>query len=137
MNDTDQFIDTVAENGLDSKRSVLIAQQILSHESGALSLEGLSYRNPDMSETTLKQYLDCLSSLGIVEETVVDTGGDIPDTYWVVTDQCVEEFEEMNILSGVEVLVVVDSVALKKTDRIEQIESFDGRPETDVNEMLM
>lgn len=115
---------------LDETRLRLL-QQILAHDTGALSVEELDYRNADVAERTIDYHLRQLDEEGVVERTKVDGGrNDLPNTYWAVTPTGVDLLEQLGFYEEVAVLSAADD-ALERTDRIREIEAYDRRPEPD------
>lgn len=118
---------------LDKKR-LRFVQQILAHDSGVLSVEELSYRNPDIESGTIDYHLRKLESAGLTERlSTDDPANDLPNTYWAVTGRGVARLDELGFYDEVEVLAVADE-ALERTERIERIEAFDARPQVDVSQ---
>jgi len=62
-----------------------------------------------------------------------DPANDLPDTYWTVTERGVARLDELGFDDEIEALAVADEM-LERTERIERIETFDGRPRVDVSE---
>ncbi len=118
---------------LDQKR-LRFVQQIIAHDSGVLSVEELSYRNPDIESETVDYHLRKLESVGLVERlSADDPANDLPSTYWAVTDRGVARLDNLGFYDEVEALAVADEM-LERTERIERIEAFDGRPRGDVSQ---
>jgi DNA-binding HxlR family transcriptional regulator len=118
---------------LSSETGLRVVQQILAHESSVLSVEELSYRNPETESGTIDYHLRELAKADIVERrSAVNCPNDLPNTYWAVTPRGVALLDDLGFYDEVEVLATADD-ALARTDRIERIESFAGRPtaETD------
>jgi repressor of nif and glnA expression len=115
-----------------TQQSVRFVQQILAHDSNVLSVEELSYRNPDIESATVDYHLRKLESAGLTERlSADDPANDLPDTYWTVTERGVARLDELGFYDEIEALVVADEM-LERTERIERIEIFDGRPRIDV-----
>ncbi|MFB6235292.1 MAG: helix-turn-helix domain-containing protein [Halopenitus sp.] len=108
-----------------------LVQQILASESGALSVEELDYRNTDLKKSTIDYHLRELSDRSIVTPLKADDpANDMPNTYWAVTEPGIALLKQLGFYSEIEVLAEADR-ALSRTSRIEQIETFPGRPEPD------
>ncbi|ERH12830.1 MAG: hypothetical protein J07HB67_01856 [halophilic archaeon J07HB67] len=121
------------ETLLDKKR-LRFVQQILAHDSGVLSVEELSYRNPDIELATVDYHLRKLESVGLTERlSADDPANHLPNTYWAVTDRGVARLDKLGFYDEVEALTVADEM-LERTERIERIETFDGRPQVDVSQ---
>ncbi|PSQ15820.1 ArsR family transcriptional regulator [Halobacteriales archaeon QS_8_69_26] len=115
---------------LDETRLRLL-QQVLAHDTGALSVEELDYRNTDVAERTIDYHLRQLDEEGVVERMKVDGGrNDLPNTYWAVTPIGVDLLKQLGFYEEVAVLSEADD-ALERTDRIREIEAYDRRPEPD------
>ncbi len=115
-----------------TQQSVRFVQQILAHDSNVLSVEELSYRNPDIESATVDYHLRKLESAGLTERlSADDPANDLPDTYWTVTERGVARLDELGFYDEIEALAVADEM-LERTERIERIEIFDGRPRVDV-----
>lgn len=105
-----------------------LVQQLLAADSGALSVEELSYRNPDLKDGTIDYHLRELADEGVVTKLKADDPvNDLPNTYWAVTETGVELLKPLGFYSEIAVLAEADT-ALDRTSRIKQIEGFDGRP---------
>ncbi|MEZ3116342.1 winged-helix domain-containing protein [Halobaculum sp. MBLA0147] len=110
-----------------------LVQQILAHETGALSVEELSYRNPEIERETVDYHLRKLEAQSLTERHSVDGGpNELPSTYWAVTECGVRRLDDLGFYDEVAVLEVADD-ALERTDRIERIEQFEERPAVDVS----
>lgn len=115
-------VDAVGETGL------RLLQQIVAHDSGALSVEELDYRNTDLVAETINNCLRELVADGVVQRLVVDSENDIPDTYWAVTPSGIHFLKRQGFYDEVAVLSAADD-ALERTDRIREIEQYGGRPD--------
>lgn len=115
-----------------------LIQQIIAHDSGVLSVEELDYRNTDLGRDQICDRLESLQKTGVVTELPADpVRDDMPSKFWAVTEQGIEELrtpgqsEQACILddasSAAEIMSAADD-ALKRSERIEKIEQFDGRP---------
>jgi hypothetical protein len=115
-----------------------LIQQIIAHESGALSVEELDYRNTDLGRDQIHDRLESLQKTGVVTALPADpVRADMPNKFWAVTEQGIEELrtrspsEQDGILhdasSAAEIMSAADD-ALNRSERIKNIERFDGRP---------
>jgi predicted ArsR family transcriptional regulator len=115
-----------------------LIQQIIAHDSGALSLKELDYRNTDLGRDQIRERLESLQKTGVVAALPADpVRDDMPSKFWAVTEQGIEELrtqvqsEQTSILheasSAAEIMSAADD-ALNRSERIEKIEQFDGRP---------
>lgn len=125
------------EEAIDRIRSILdetrlrLLQQILAYDDGALSVEELAYRNTDFKERTIDYHLRELEQRAVVTKLKADTPrNDLPSTYWAVTERGVELLKQLGFYEEIAVLSEADD-ALERTERIREIEGFDGRPEPD------
>lgn len=106
-----------------------LIQQILAHDSGVLSVEELSYRNTDLVKGQIETHLRSLHNDRIVTPVPADPEREeMPDVFWAVTDQGVRWLTDVGLGEQIEVLSEADA-ALNKSERIRDIETFDGRPE--------
>lgn len=115
---------------LDETRLRLL-QQLLASDDGALSVEELSYRNTDLNDRTIDYHLRELETRGVVRRLKADpVRNDLPNTYWAVTGEGIESLQQLGFYDEIAVLSAADD-ALDRTDRIREIEAFEGRPEPD------
>jgi len=115
---------------LDETRLALL-QQILAYDGGALSIEELSYRNTDVKDRTIDYHLRQLAKHDLVVSLKADAPkNDLPNTYWAVTERGVELLKRLGFYEEVSVQSEADT-ALTRTERIQTIEQFPGRPEPD------
>lgn len=108
----------------------LLLQQILAHESGALSVEELVYRNPELSEENIRYHLRELVKRGIVTGLEIPTGErrrDIPNTFYAVTERGIHLLRQANLFEEIAVWKQVYE-QMERTDRIAEIEAIDTRP---------
>jgi DNA-binding PadR family transcriptional regulator len=106
-----------------------LIQQILAHDSGVLSVEELSYRNTDLAESQIETHLRSLHDNRLVTSLSSDpTREGMPDIFWAVTEQGVRKLTQSGLWEEIEVLSESDT-ALNRSQRIRDIETFDGRPE--------
>jgi len=109
---------------------VVLLQQVLAHETGALSVEELSYRNPDLSEENVRYHLRELEARGIVEGLEISPGErtrELPNTFFAVTKEGLRLLRRANLDEEVGVWKEVYD-RLERTDRIERIEAMEERP---------
>jgi hypothetical protein len=115
-----------------------LMQQIIAHESGVLSVEELDYRNTDLGRDQIRERLELPQKTEVVAALPADpVRDDMPSKFWAVTEQGIEElrtrspFEQAGILHdasrATEIMSAADD-ALNRSERIEKIEQFDGRP---------
>lgn len=115
-----------------------LIQQIIAHESGVLSVEELDYRNTDLRHDQIRDRLESLQKTGVVTVLSADpVRDDMPSKFWAVTERGIEELrardrsEQVGIphdtYSAGDIMSVADD-ALNRSDRIGNIEQFDGRP---------
>ncbi|QDX41202.1 hypothetical protein [Salarchaeum sp. JOR-1] len=106
-----------------------LIQQILAHDSGVLSVEELSFRNTDLTEGHIETHLRSLHDDRIVTPLPADPEQEgMPDVFWAVTDHGVRWLTDSGLWEEIEVLSEADT-ALNRSQRIRDIETFDGRPE--------
>ena len=109
-----------------------LMQQIIAHDSGALSFEELDYRNTDLECDQIRERLESLQKTGVVAALPADpVRDDMPSKFWAVTDQGIEELraqgqsEQVGIphdaSSAAEIMSAADD-ALNRSKRIEKIE---------------
>lgn len=109
---------------------VVLLQQMLAHETGALSVEELCYRNPDLSEENVRYHLRELEARGIVEGLEISPGErtrELPNTFFAATEKGLQLLRRANLDEEVGVWKQVYD-RLERTDRIERIEGMDERP---------
>lgn len=106
-----------------------LIQQILAHDSGVLSVEELSYRNTDLKERQIETHLRRLHNDRLVTPVPAEPEWEeMPDVFWAVTDQGVRWLTDVGLAEEIEVISEADT-ALDRSQRIRDIETFDGRPE--------
>lgn len=139
MSDPDEDDPAVLPTHIDSKtiknlRTILdetrlrLLQQILAYDDGALSAEELAYRNTDLEDKDIDGHLRNLAKKDIVTRLKAeDPRNDLPDTYWAVTPKGISLLKRLGFFEEIKELSKVDG-ALQRTDRIREIEQFDGRP---------
>lgn len=112
---------------LEETRLALL-QQILAADEGTLSVEEISYRNPDRSAQTIENHLISLEDHDVVTRLKAENPqNDLPSTYWAVTETGVALLKQLGFYEEIAVLSEADD-ALERPPRIEEIEAFSGRP---------
>lgn len=126
---------TPDEGTIERMRAILeetrlgLLQQILASEAGALSVEELAYRNTDLKSGTIDYHLRELESRDVVTRLKADEPrNDLPSTYWAVTEGGIDLLQRLGFYDEIAVLSEADA-ALERTERIRDIEAFEGRPE--------
>lgn len=115
---------------LDETRLRLL-QQLLAYDDGTLSVEELAYRNTDLKKGTIDYHLRELEKRDVVARLKADPArNDLPNTFWAVTEDGVELLKRLGFYDEIAVLAEADR-ALERTDRIREIEQFEGRPRPD------
>lgn len=114
--------------GLLDEVHLRLLQQILASDSGALSVEELDYRNTDTEDRKIDYRLQKLADRGVVTKLKADNPtNDLPSTYWAVSDLGIQLLKRFGFYDEIGALSEADD-ALERTDRIRNIEAFDGRP---------
>jgi hypothetical protein len=107
-----------------------LLQDILGHPDGLPTLKELDYVNPSKSRTTIRQHLDALVDVGIVEEVLLPEDhrrNDRPYKFYGLSDEGRAFLEEHKLLRAEDTLEeIYDRV--EKADEIERYESA-PRPE--------
>lgn len=138
--DTDGVNATVPQSELQDlqfllqETRVLFVQQILAHDTGVLSVEELSYRNPDLTEENIRYHLRELADRTVLERHEVPTGErtrDLPNTFFGVTERGLGLLERANLTAEVALWRQVYA-AMERTDRIREIEAMEARPVSSV-----
>lgn len=111
---------------------IILLQQILAHDTGALSVAELDYRNPDLDEVDVRYHVREMAERDVVTALKLPTGErrrDLPTTFWAVTEKGIDLLERMDLLD--ETLVWQEAYDhTERTDEIARIEELD-RPEPD------
>lgn len=111
---------------------VILLQQILAHDAGALSVAELAYRNPDLDDSTINYHLDEMEDRDVVTKLRIPTGDrqrDLPSTFYAVTEKGIDLLERASLLD--EVLVWQEAYdRMERSDEIARVEEMD-RPEPD------
>lgn len=124
---------TPSEDELDDLRFVLdrtrvvLLQQILAHETGALSASEIEYRNPDLDDSTIQYHLREMEDRNVVTKLKIPKGErrrDLPSTFYAVTDRGTDLLERANLLDEVAVWRETYD-RMERTEEIEHIEAMD------------
>lgn len=110
---------------------VVLLQQILAHDSGALSAEELAYRNPDLTDENIRYHLRELEHRGIVKGLEIPKGErkrELPNTFFAVTEKGIRLLKRANLYEEISVWNQVYQ-QMERTDRIDSIEAIGNRPE--------
>lgn len=135
---------TTSDDEVDRRRFVLeptrldILRQILAHSDGVLSVEELQYRNPDDDEQTLRYHIGKMRERDIVEKHNVarsETLDDPPTTFYSVTADGIRLLRAVNMYEEIAVWRSVYQ-KMERTERIEQLEALDTRPEVDYEQRV-
>lgn len=107
-----------------------LLQDIIGHPEGLPTLKELAYVNPSKSQTTIRQHLQHLVDVGIIEEVFLpeeQRRNDRPYKFYGLSDDGRAFLQEHKLLRARETLrAIYDNV--EKTDTIERYESA-PRPE--------
>lgn len=107
-----------------------LLQDVLGHPDGLPTLKELDYVNPSKSRTTIRQHLQALVDVGVLEEVLLPEGrrqNDRPYKFYGLSEDGRAFLEEHKLLRAEETLrEIYDRV--EKTDEIERYESA-PRPE--------
>lgn len=104
----------------------LLLQQILSSESGSLSVPELSYRNADLKPNNVRYHLREMVEREIVEKRKVPPGdrvGDLPNTFFRVTDRGERLLDRAGLRDEVELWTELYD-RMDRSQEIERIERF-------------
>lgn len=111
---------------------VVLLQQILAHDTGALSVAELEYRNPDLDDSTINYHLEEMIERDVVTKLKIPAGErqrDLPSTFYAVTEKGIDLLERANLLG--EMLAWQEMYdRMERTDEIARVEAMD-RPEPD------
>lgn len=122
------------------KRAILqpvrirLLQQILATEWGSLSAPELAFRNSDLTESTIRDYLRDMAnrSRPFVKKLKVEDGKrekGIPWTFYAVSEYGIELLKEVGAYEGITVLYQM--YEQMESMPIREIEEFESRPEPD------
>lgn len=110
-----------------------LLQQILATDWGSLSPTELAFRNPDVTESTVRDHLREMAQRErptVVKLTVADGKGKrgIPRTFYAVTEYGVELLQSIEAYEGISLLYQLYET-IERPDEIREIEEFEHRPE--------
>lgn len=114
-------------------RTLRILQQPLASETGALSPKEVAFRNPDVTESTVRDHLRTLTEQGLTEKLEPDVDSipnTIPRTYYAVSEYGVELLKQVGMYDGVAILYQVYE-QLDRPEEIRTIEEWEHRPVPD------
>lgn len=87
-----------------SKPQVIIVQQILTHDTGVLSLPELEVRNPDLDADALQRHLDTLVGRNIlVKLEAPKSDRDLPAVFYAVTERGISLLKQTNLYDEIAV----------------------------------
>jgi DNA-binding transcriptional ArsR family regulator len=107
-----------------------LVQDLLGHPSGLPTLKELDYVNPSKSQTTIRQHLQRLVDVGIVEEVLLPDNrrrNDLPYKFYGLSELGRRFLEEHKLLRAEDTLREIYA-RVEKTPEIERYESA-PRPE--------
>jgi hypothetical protein len=117
-------------------RKVKLLQQILATEWGSLSPAELAVRNPEVTDSTIRDHLRTMAQrerpfvVKLEDEEQKHAGGDLPWTYYAVTEYGVELLEQTGFYDSITLLYQAYDAA-ETPEEIRHIEAYDGRPTPD------
>jgi hypothetical protein len=125
-------LDSVRErlNVVTQETRFSLVQDILGHPSGLPTLKELDYVNPSKSQTTIRQHLQRLVDVGIVEEALLPEDrrrNDLPYKFYGFSEFGRRFLEEHKLLRAEDTLREIYA-RVEKTPEIERYESA-PRPE--------
>lgn len=103
--------------------NLLLMQQLISNDWGALPLEELLFINPDSDREEITSILDDLKSQGYVEVLEEDTPEGVPSKFYTATTKAEEGFKELGLWDTMAVLYQVYN-SLDTTNRIDSIREY-------------
>lgn len=112
-----------------------LLQQILATDWGSLSPTELSFRNPDISESTIRDHLREMTNRDrpTTAKLTVESGQrerNVPRTFYAVTEYGIELLEAVGMYDGISLLYQLYE-NVERPAEIARIEQFDHRPEPD------
>jgi hypothetical protein len=112
-----------------------LLQQILATDWGSLSPAELSFRNPDVSESTIRDHLREMTGRDrplTAKLTVPEGKGEraIPRTFYAVTEYGIQLLKRVDMYDGISLLYQAYESA-ERPDEIGETERFEHRPEPD------
>lgn len=114
-------------------RTLRILQQLLASETGALSPKEVAFRNPDVTESTIRDHLRTLTEEGLTEKLepgVESIPNAIPRTYYAVSEYGIELLKQVGMYDGVAILYQVYR-EMDRPEDIQEIEEWEHRPTPD------
>jgi DNA-binding HxlR family transcriptional regulator len=111
-------------------RTLRILQQLLASETGALSPKEVAFRNPAVTESTIRDHLRTLTEEGLVEKLEPDVESipnTIPRTYYAVSEYGIELLKQVGMYDGVAILYQVYQ-EMDRPEEILAIEEWEHRP---------
>ena len=120
-------LDSVRErlNVVTQETRFSLLQDVLGHPSGLPTLKELDYVNPSRSRTTIRQHLERLVDVGVVEEVLLPEDrrrNDLPYKFYGLSESGRRFLEEHGLLRAEDTLRgIYDRV--EKTDEIERYEN--------------
>lgn len=114
-------------------RTLRILQQLLASDTGALSPKEVAFRNPDVTESTIRDHLRMLTEEGLAEKLEPDVESipnAIPRTYYAVSEYGIELLKQVGIYDGVAILYQVYQ-QMDRPEKIRAIEGWEHRPVPD------
>ena len=114
-------------------RTLRILQQLLASETGALSPKEVAFRNPDVTESTVRDHLRTLTEEGLTEKLEPDVDSvpnSIPRTYYAVSEYGIELLKQVGMYDGVAILYQVYQ-EMDRPEDIQVIEEWEYRPVPD------
>ena len=114
-------------------RTLRILQQLLASETGALSPKEVAFRNPDVTESTIRDHLRTLTEEGLTEKLepgVESIPNAIPRIYYAVSEYGIELLKQVGMYDGVAILYQVYR-EMDRPEDIQEIEEWEHRPTPD------
>lgn len=114
-------------------RTLRILQQLLASETGALSPKEVAFRNPDITESTVRDHLRALTEEGLTEKLDPDVDSipnTIPRTYYAVSEYGIELLKQVGMYDGIAILYQVYE-ELDRPEDVQEIEEWEHRPVPD------
>lgn len=111
-------------------RTLRILQQLLASETGALSPKEVAFRNPEVTESTVRDHLRTLTEDGLAEKLEPDVDSvpnSIPRTYYAVSEYGIELLKQVGMYDGVAILYQVYQ-EMDRPEDIRAIEEWEHRP---------
>ncbi|WP_318571189.1 transcriptional regulator [Salinigranum marinum] len=124
---TPSELDSVRErlNVVTQETRFSLIQDILGHPSGLPTLKELDYVNPSKSQTTIRQHLERLVDIGIVEEVLLPDDrrrNDLPYKFYGLSEFGRRFLEEHKLLRAEDTLREIYA-RVEKTPEIERYEN--------------